>query len=471
MTELEKLQTRQRELAEQLTALHEEIGEAEPTAEQQTRWETLDGEHRDLSEQRIPAEEARARVAASRARWGSTQFGSRVTPFDGADVRRLNIGEARDRALKVLDDDGRGGNAAHLDDEQRTRVERLVRTRTGNLDGDKVSRMILLSETEHYRTAFQKYLARGAGAYLTADEGRAVQEFDEYRTAMSLTANAGGYGVPALIDPTIILTGQGHPNDFFAISRVEQITNDEWAGVTSAGATWYWTTEGVASTDGAPVLAGPTVPAKKITGWIPFSVEIEGDYPGFASEMSKVLNAGYTEKVVEALTNGLGTTAQPTGIVTAIEATAASQVLVSTDGSLYAADVYRLWKALPIRYRRMASWMSSTGVENAIRQFGTEDPNFTVNLLAGGIPTLFGRPYYENDYMDDVQTVSTSDSSLLLVGDFSHFLIAQRVGMTVELVPHIQSSGVPTGQRGLWAWARLGSDSINDNAFRLLTND
>lgn len=468
MTELEKMQARQQELKEALQALHEEIGEAEPTAEQQTRWDALDGEHRDLSEQRIPAEEARARVAASRAKWGSTQFGPKVSPFDGADVRRLNNSEARDRALKLLDD---GGNADHLEDRQRTRVDKLVRTRTGDLDGDKVARMILLSESEHYRSAFQKYLARGAGAYLTADEGRAVQEFDEYRTAMSLAASAGGYGVPALIDPTIILTGQGHPNDFFDIARVEQITNDEWAGVTSAGSTWYWTTEGVASTDGAPVLAGPTVPAKKITGWIPFSVEIQGDYPGFASEMSKVLTAGYMEKVVEGLTNGLGTTAQPTGIITAIEATAASQVLVSTDGELYAADVYKLWKALPIRYRRSASWMSSTGVENAIRQFGTTDPNFTVNLLAGGIPSLFARPYYENDYMDDVQTVSTSDSSLLLVGDFQHFLIAQRVGMTVELVQHIQSSGVPTGQRGLWAWARLGSDSINDNAFRLLTND
>jgi HK97 family phage major capsid protein len=252
---------------------------------------------------------------------------------------------------------------------------------------------------------------------------------------------------------------------------VEQITNDEWKGVSSAGATWYWTTEGVTSTDGAPVLAQPTVPTKKLTGWIPYSVEIGGDYPAFASEMSMVLNSGYNEKVVEGLTTGLGTTAQPTGIVTALEANTNAQVAVVTDGEFHPEDVYALWAALPIKWRRNARWMSSTEIQNEVRQFGeNDDANFTVNLLAGEIPQLFGKPYHANDYMDSM-VASTSDASLLIVGDWSNFLIAQRVGMTVEVVQHVvdTTTGVPTGQRGLWAWARLGSDSINDLAFRVLS--
>ena len=41
-----------------------------------------------------------------------------------------------------------------------------------------------------------------------------------------------------------------------------------------------------------------------------------------------------------------------------------------------------------------------------------------------------------------------------------------------ELVPHLfdVTNNRPTGQRGWFAWARVGADSIVDNAFRLLQN-
>jgi predicted phage gp36 major capsid-like protein len=44
--------------------------------------------------------------------------------------------------------------------------------------------------------------------------------------------------------------------------------------------------------------------------------------------------------------------------------------------------------------------------------------------------------------------------------------------MSVELVPHLlhTSNNRPSGQRGWFAWARIGADSINDLAFRLLQN-
>lgn len=274
-----------------------------------------------------------------------------------------------------------------------------------------------------------------------------------------------------MIDPTILLSAQGTPNDFFAISRVEQITTDEWKGVSSAGMSWYWTTEGVASTDGSPTLAQPTVVTKKVTGWIPYSVEVGGDYPNFASEMSRLLLSGYSEKIVEGLTVGTGATAQPTGIVTALEATTDSNVAVSSDGNFLPADVYALWADLPVRFRGTSRWMSSVGVMNALRQFGTTvGSEFTVNLLAQEVPQLFGRPYHVNDYMDAPVTSTTGQASLMIVGDWSNFLIAQRVGMTVEVVQHVMdtTTGTPTGQRGLWAWARIGSNAVVPEAFRVL---
>ena len=236
----------------------------------------------------------------------------------------------------------------------------------------------------------------------------------------------------------------------------------------------------LAMLDRNPTLAQPTVPTKKLTTVSKYSFEIGGDYPNFASEIATVMGESQSEKLVEAFTNGLGTTAQPTGVITAIEATAGSQVAVTTDGSFGAVDLYKLWDALPIRYRGNARWMTSTSVANAVRQFSSgsaADANFTIDITQMSIGALFGRPFHYNDYMDDAvgtgNVTSASDVSLVIVGDFRNFLIANRVGATVETVQHIldTTSGLPTGERAAVMWRRIGSDSINDSGFRLLTQD
>jgi HK97 family phage major capsid protein len=74
-----------------------------------------------------------------------------------------------------------------------------------------------------------------------------------------------------------------------------------------------------------------------------------------------------------------------------------------------------------------------------------------VNLrkfLEGVRPTLLGRPTHEASFMDG--TIAAS-KNLLIYGDFSNFVVTQRVGATVELIPHLFSPNSlwPTGQRGL----------------------
>lgn len=222
------------------------------------------------------------------------------------------------------------------------------------------------------------------------------------------------------------------------------------------------------------MLAQPTVPTAKAQGLIPYSIEVGQDYPNFASEMSTLLDEGYRELLASALTTGSGTNA-PTGIVTALDANTNVEVAVTTDGVFGAADVYKLWDALPIKYRnRMPAWMSSTDVMNEVRQFGSTGAggsNFSVNLTQESIPRLFGKPYYENDFMADF-TGTTGAANLLIVGDFSNYLVAQRAGMSVELVPHLfaTANNLPNGQRAWYAWARVGADSINDLGFRLMQN-
>lgn len=477
---LDNLRALSEALATELRAINTDAGDAELTEAQTARWTELEAEHTATAE-RITNEERAQRVRDSRARWGATQAVTGTPGDDGRDVRSLNRQELRSRGLALLDNPE---VTSHFNDNnERTRAQeviaKMLRTQTRNFNGEQFARYMLATETDEYRSAFMKLMAGGT-PILTAEEGRSVQLVNELRAAMNITTDsAGGYGVPVLIDPTIILTAQGHPNDFFDIARVENITTDEWRGVSSAGATSYWTTEGTTVTGGEPTLAGPNVVTKKLTTFIKYSFEIGGDYPGFANEMAMVMGESHSETLVSAFTNGLGTTAQPYGVITAIEATAASQVLVTTDGSFGATDLYKLWDALPIRYRNNARWMASTSVANAVRQFATgssnSDANFTLNITQMSLNELFGRPFHYNDYMDDVVgtggVTSASSVSLVIVGDFRNFLIANRVGATVETVQHIvdTTTGLPTGQRGTLMWARIGSDSINDNGFRLLT--
>ena len=85
---------------------------------------------------------------------------------------------------------------------------------------------------------------------------------------------------------------------------------------------------------------------------------------------------------------------------------------------------------------------------------------------------LLGRTMYENSNMDGVINAAATESNYcLLYGDFAAgFVIVDRIGSTLELVPHLVGSNRrPTGQRGALLWFRTGSDVVIPNAFRLLS--
>jgi predicted phage gp36 major capsid-like protein len=62
----------------------------------------------------------------------------------------------------------------------------------------------------------------------------------------------------------------------------------------------------------------------------------------------------------------------------------------------------------------------------------------------------------------------TTGSKWAIYGDFRNFLITDRLGFSVELVPHLfgATNRLPTGQRGLLGLWRSGSGATVLNAFR-----
>ena len=379
------------------------------------------------------------------------------------DVRRMSVAEARDKALRVLDD---RNSSSHLKPFEKDHVEAQVRTNTD------IARRILVTENEAYRSAWMK-LVTDPHPILSDDERHAVLAYNEYRAMSEGTTTAGGFGIPVFIDPSIILTAQGSGNPFLTLARQVTVNTNIWKGVSSAGVSWQFQSEGVAVTDASPTLAQPSVQVYMARGFIPYSIEVGEDYPNFAGEMATLLASGYDELLVDKFTRGSGT-GEPFGIVTALSANTNVRVRVATSGALNSGDPYTVWKALPQRFRRNASWLMNVGVNNAIRQLGTANVfhAFTENLPAEWADMLFGKTTYESPYMNDVTSSTSATTELAVVGDFSNYVIARRGGMSVELVPQIfdVTNNRPTGQRGWFAYARIGGNSVNDLGFRLLVN-
>lgn len=393
-------------------------------------------------------------------------LGTRDKADPYGDVRRMTVSEARDRALRILDD---RNSAAHLSGDEKDTVERQVRVSTD------IARRILVTEHEAYRDAWLKMVTRPNGAmYLTEDERRAMMAFDEYRTMSEGTTTAGGFGIPVFIDPSIILTAQGSGNPFLQIARQVDVNTNAWKGVSSAGVTWSFDTEGVEASDDSPTLAQPVVNVYMARGLIPYTIEVGQDYPSFAAEMSTLLAEGYDELLVDKFTRGTGT-GEPQGILTVLSATAGARVSVQTAGTNFGAnDPYAVWKALGQRFRRRASWMMSVDVNNKIRQIGTANVfhAFTESLPAEWADMLFGKTVYESPYMPDTTTSTAANSGLAIVGDFQQYVIARRGGMSVELVPHLTSTttNLPNGTRAWFAYSRIGGGAATTSAFKLLVN-
>jgi HK97 family phage major capsid protein len=66
---------------------------------------------------------------------------------------------------------------------------------------------------------------------------------------------------------------------------------------------------------------------------------------------------------------------------------------------------------------------------------------------------------------------SAGNDSVVVYGDWSQFVIVNRWPATLEVISNLfgPARRFPTGQRGFLLHARVGSDVLVDNAFRVLT--
>lgn len=395
---------------------------------------------------------------------------SRDEGWSDRDVMRMRGDEARSSALGVLERAGK-----RLAPDQLDRVEDLIRDeRSENPEQSTIARRTLLTENPPYRSAWQRLMTQ-PHPVLSAEEVDALRAFEKFermesRAMGDTTPAAGGYGIPVFIDPSIIMTAQGSGNPFLTLAKSAEVNTNIWKGVSSAGVTWSFDTEASAVSDDAPTLAQPSVLVYMARGFIPYSIEVGMDYPQFADEMAALLGAGYDELLIDKFSRGSGS-GEPQGILTALDADTNVEVLLTTAGAFGDVDVYNVWKALPLRFRTKASWMMSVGVNNGIRRMGTSSLShaYTTNLVGETIDKLFNKAVYESAYFPDFVN-TTGHFNQVVVGDFGSYQIARNGGMSTELVPMLFdiTNNRPTGQRGWFAFARIGGGVVNNQGFRLL---
>lgn len=388
--------------------------------------------------------------------------------FDDPSVEGADL---RDRAKRAIE----GATLQHPDAERvdgKGHVGKLL-DKIDSEDG-RFARYLVATGSPTYRRAFGKYIS---GEQPNAQEAHAMNQAKMAERALSLTTTAGGFAVPFVLDPSIIPTSNLSVNPFRAISRVEQISVDEWRGVSSAGITAAYAAEAAASSDNAPTLAQPTVTTEKAQAFIPFSIEIGQDWPSMQAEMARLLQDAKDELEATKFVLGSGTN-EPFGIITGATTTQTT----ATSGAFVVSDLYNLEQALGPRFRPRASMVMNRFVAQKIRQFDTAGGAsiWIDNLQLGldnNVPNggnygarVLGYGAYEASAMD---ATLTTGSEIIVFGDFSYFLIADRVGLNIEYIPHLFNSAgaltLPTGQRGLYAYWRNGAKVLSANAFRTLT--
>lgn len=392
-------------------------------------------------------------------RTGAPSLGGRFrNPWDISEMRLHapgNAGELRSRALDAIE------QMPFADDKVRGASARFIERAK---EGVPLAQMVLATSSDEYTSAFMKVVrSKGQVAALTTGEQFALQR------AMSLTDTEGGFLVPFQLDPTVILTASGSFNQVRQIARVVQTQGDKWHGITSAGVTGSWDGEGDQVSDDSPAVGQPEIPVHKGSVFVAQSFEVQADAAGLADEISTMI--AFERDRMESVAHVTGSgTGQPTGLITALVAAGGSSIVTSGTTDTFAVkDVYTLDGSLPARWAANGSYLAHRKIYNAMRQFDTAGGNALWGQLSDGrSQDLLGRPDYVAEAMDD--TINASQENYVLAfGDFSNYVIVDRIGTTLSYIPHLfGANGRPTGQSGWYAYFRTGADVVNANAFRLL---
>src|SRR5262249_20414690 len=245
--------------------------------------------------------------------------------------------EVRGRALDAIEVNARSGFLGHDHAETATRMAQEQYGQWGSQS--KVAQHILATGSEEYQQTFRDYLRN--------------PQKNAARAALSLTLANGGYLLPFVLDPTIILTNASSANPWRRISRVVQTTSNTWNGVNSAGVTAGMIGEAGGFPDPTPPLGNGVITPHKATTYIFGSYEVLED-TDFGQQLPALLADAKDRLEESQFATGNGTPPNTQGVVSG----ATTVVTTATTLVIAVGDVYAVQQALPPRFRNAprAAW-------------------------------------------------------------------------------------------------------------------
>lgn len=380
-----------------------------------------------------------------------------VPPAPG--VRRRDTGpnsEAREAGLRAVDEMRNMLSAAAGD-----RLETVIRKDRVGVD----SRYIAATSNPDYLSAFGKRLAspEGAAHEYTATEAEAVRQvaqvLAEQRALGVSSGDTGAFAIPASLDPSLMLTTDGRINPIRELATTTTIVGSYWEGVNTEGVVGHWYKEAEEVSDDSPALTQPTIKPERLSIFVPFSIEVGQDWTSLQTELAQLFADAKDELEAEAFTTGSGVD-EPYGLLTAGSA-------VSGGTATTVANYYALQEALPPRWQPRATFLSSNSQQNiafrAVSEGDTDEPKF----IDSSRQSILNRPWREVSHMAS----GTAAGTVAAYGDIaSTYRVVDRIGGQVEVIQHLfgTANNRPTGQRGLFYYARVGGSVTVANALRVL---
>lgn len=468
-----ELDTREGELATELETFSQRSAADIPAADaaaaaaqvaelRGVKAERAELEARDLELARIEESRAVARPPAGTAP-AFLRGGADPGSF-GLDVTRASAEQIRDAARRGLDSLHTAGRVNDAAAEVVTGALTPREDERSTRDAEGVARWLLATGSPEYRSAFAKVMSRGVQAPLAMSDAEraAFARADDEARALSIGGSAGAL-VPAELDPAIQIANAGSIGAIAKLARRVVTTSKTWTPFRTGGVTAAWGAEASEVVESTPVYTPSPITPQRLTSYVKASFEAWDDIDALADELGREFADAVAVQLGATFATGSGTGSTPQGIVTGL--LAADSDVPTAAAALAAADVRGLLEAVPARYRDAAQFVASLSALNAAAELETANGSPAFPNVDSGV--LLRRTVAEDSHLG---SVATAGAALMIAGDFERaYAVVTRVGSRIEPVANAMgANGLPTAERGLLLYARVGAGITNPDACRVL---
>lgn len=334
-----------------------------------------------------------------------------------------------------------------------------------------------------YKAAYARLIRLTA----TSPDGAAYSRLTgaEQKALSEGTDSAGGFTVPPDIQAEMLSRTaqqavmrryarvQTTNRDTLRYFAVKPNTTSSIASIYSSGFVGGWVGETPAFTDTDPAFQVLDIPVKKIRVATKLSNDLIADS---ATNILSFLAMNGSENM--ALTEDLGfisgdgSPLQPLGILNCglttfdVEGSTSNTISNTTSSPGSAPKIIAGSYKLPAQYVANARWLMCRDIEGKTAALvdGNGRPYWAPNAGSGyaAVPrNIQGFPIENSDWMP---TDGTDANKVLLIGDFSNYIIAQRAQVTSTV---LRERFADTDQTGIILWERVGGNAWNTDAFRV----